>query len=122
MLEEDGYFKQMAQKMSDGRWKCDNKILITIFLFIFRHEVVGLLDVEKSGGSSWIARHWPVVVALVMLGRILYFPRTKDNVKVDKQEMQVDMADADIITLYIVWNLTGLSHIKIHFCPEYFGT
>ena len=87
MLEEDGYFKQMAQKMSDGRWKCDKKI--------FRHEVVGLLDVEKSGGSSWIARHWPVVVALVMLGGILYFPRKEDKDKeVGKQEKKVDVADA----------------------------
>ena len=95
MLEEDGYFKQMAQKMSDGRWKCDKKIWITIFLLIFRHEVVGLLDVEKSGGSSWIARHWPVVVALVMLGGIIYFPRKEDKDKeVGEQEKKVDVADA----------------------------
>ena len=50
-----------------------------------RHEVVGLFGLEESG-SSWFDRHGLLVVALVMLGGILYFPEREAKDKGGKKE------------------------------------
>ena len=68
MVGEGSSFKQMAQKLSDGR-----------------HEVVGLFDSEQSGGT-WMERTWTgvaVVAAMAMpiiLCSYFYFSR-KDTAK-----------------------------------------
>jgi hypothetical protein len=56
-------------------------------LIIVRHEVVGLFGLEESG-SSWLDRHGLLVVALLMLGGILYFPGREVKDKGDKEMME----------------------------------
>ena len=60
MIEDGSSFKQLAQKLSDGR-----------------HEVVDLFGLEESGGT-WL-RNGIVVVALGMLCSFIYFSK-KDQV------------------------------------------
>ena len=65
--------------------KCEEKIRNIHSLFVFiRHEVVGLFGLEESGGS-WFDRHGLLVVALVMLGGILYFPGREVKANDDKE-------------------------------------
>ena len=85
MVGEGSSFKQMAQKLSDGR-----------------HEVVGLFDSEQSGGT-WLERNWTgvaVVAALampVMLCSYFYFlkkDKTKDGVDdKEKEEEKIQYDD-----------------------------
>ena len=63
----------------------------SIFIFI-RHEVVGLFGLEESG-SSWLDRHGLLVVALVMLGGILYFPQREE--KLENEKINDDETDPE---------------------------
>ena len=50
MIEDGSSFKQLAQKLSDGR-----------------HEVVGLFS-EESGGGTWFERNRVAGLVLVAMG------------------------------------------------------
>ena len=70
------------------------KNIYAIFMFI-RHEVVGLFGLEESG-SSWLDRHGLLVVALGMLGGILYFPQREEkleNEKINDDETEQEKVD-----------------------------
>ena len=71
--------------------------------FIFRHEVVGLFEEKMSGGECpypRLEKHGLLLVALVMLGGIMFFAEKKDKAmearqdKENEKQQGVDIVDA----------------------------